>query len=420
MKELEQKSNEDRQNIFRIKKTSILFFSLFLNLFSSSVFYNEDSLKIYITISIFICLLALLRGLKKPNRLVKTAINGFTCWLIILFTMYFYYGLVLTKYHIFNADYFFFMFVMTLVNMLLFVDVPIKVMMEIFIKACVFASVGVCLFIFINEWSMITSGVTRIGETGSGNVNTIAVRLGIMSIPCLYKMYIEKKYRYFIPYIIVTLTMLLTGSKKSLIFIIIGFAIFTTLKNKFRFHKYIIPLLLVAIMMFLIFKIDFLYNIIGRRLVDFIGAVGFNIDGAQYSRSTTLRLLMYKKGLEAFETKPIFGGGWFYFAHYTGMNTYSHSNYIELLVTYGIFGFSIYYSMFLKILIKLFKLTKIDGYSKMLFTMILLFLVNDFAAVQFSANILYYLVLCFGYLYIQGYKGFQGGITKNEANFDEK
>lgn len=394
-------------------KTLILFGSLSLFMFSSSVFYNENYLKIYIVISTFISLLAVLSGLKKPSRIIKIAINGFTGWLIVLFFMYFFYGLVLTRYHIFNADYFLFMLIITLVNMLLFIDAPIKDMIEIFIKACVFASVGVCLFIFINEWSMITSGVTRIGETGSGNVNTIAVRLGIMSIPCLYKLYIEKKYRYFIPYIIVTLTMLLTGSKKSLIFIIIGFAIFTTLKNKFRFHKYIIPLLLVAIMMFLIFKIDFLYNIIGRRLVDFIGAVGFNIDGAQYSRSTTLRLLMYKKGLEAFETKPIFGGGWFYFAHYTGMNTYSHSNYIELLVTYGIFGFSIYYSMFLKILIKLFKLTKIDGYSKMLFTMILLFLVNDFAAVQFSANILYYLVLCFGYLYIQGYKGFQGGITKN-------
>ena len=198
--------------------------------------------------------------------------------------------------------------------------------------------------------------------------------------------------------------MLLTGSKKSLIFIIFSFIIFTVIKYRFKLHRYIIPFLLIMIMLFLVFYIDLFYNIIGKRIIDFIGTLGFNIDGAKYSNSTTLRLLMYKKGIEAFKTKPIFGGGWFYFSNYAGIETYSHSNYIELLVTYGITGFLLYYSMFFYILLKLLKLIKVDKYCKLLFTINVVLLINDLAAVQFSSNILYYLILCFSYLYIMGAK----------------
>lgn len=411
MKKLELTSRNYRQVLFlpviRIRKTSILCLSLFLLLFSSSVLYNEKYLKIYILISILICILAFLRGIKKPYRFIKTIINSFTGWLIILFAMYFYYGLASTNY--FNADYFFFMFIMTLVNMLLFIDIPAKDMMQIFIKACALASVSVCLFIFNNEWPMIFSGTTRIGSTGSGNVNTVAIRLGMMVIPCYYKFYFERNYIYFFPYLIGVITMLLTGSKQSLIFIIMSLTIFTIIRNGFRIHKYIFPLTLIMVVFSAIFYINSLYNIIGKRIIDFIGALGLNIEGAQYSYSTTMRLFMYKKGIEAFKSKPIFGGGWFYFSEYTGLGTYSHSNYIELLVTYGIVGFLLYYSLVFYILLKLFKLIKKDRYSNMLFVLNFVFLLDDFVAIQFSMNSLYYFLLCFSYLYIKNAKKYGSG-----------
>jgi O-antigen ligase len=100
-------------------------------------------------------------------------------------------------------------------------------------------------------------------------------------------------------------------------------------------------------------------------------------------------------------SRPIFGGGWFYFSEYSGMGTYSHNNFLELLVTYGIVGFFTYYSMFFKVLLKLKKMYKRDNYAKLLVTMIIIILINDFAAVSFSFNILNYQVLAFGYLYFK-------------------
>jgi O-antigen ligase len=380
----------------------ILHIILFLILFSNSVLRNQEHLKLYIGVALIIGIYAFFRGLLKPSRISKTVVSSFAVWLLVLFFMYFFYGVVLTKYNHFDADYFFFMFVVTLVTRLLFIDIHYKTMMEIFIKVCAFASVAVSVYILVNEWSLIISGGTRIGESGSGNVNTVAVYLGIMSIPIIYKVVFERKYNYLIPYSLSIVLMLLTGSKKALLFVVLGPVILLILKNRLRLHKYILPTLTIIVLVFFMFNNEYLYNIIGFRVIDFLGTLGFNIEGAEYSNSTALRLMMYKLGYEAFKSKPIFGGGWFYFSSYSGLGTYSHSNYMELLVTYGIIGFLIYYSMFLTVLVRLKRIIRLNDYAKLLFSMLLLIFINDFAAVSFSFNILNYQVLALGYLFIEG------------------
>lgn len=385
-------------------KEKLLHIIFFLILFSICILRNEEHLKLYIGLSILVCIFAFFRGLCKPSRISNAIANGFTFWIIILFSIYFFYGIALTKYDYFNAKYFFFMFVIILVTELLFIDVPAKNTIEIFIRVCAITSVAVSVYILINEWTLIIYGGTRIGESGSGNVNTVAIYLGTMSLPCVYKIICEKKYNYFISYCLSTITMLLTGSKMALLFILLGILILSILKNRIKLHKYILPLLATILLWFLIFNVEYLYNIIGFRVIDFIGSLGFDIEGASYSYSTTSRLQMYKLAYEAFLKKPIFGGGWFYFSVYSGLGTYTHSNVMELLVTYGIIGFIVYYSMFFVVLLKLKKYIKQDGYAKLLFAMIIIILINDFAAVSFSYNILNYQILLFGYLYARGMK----------------
>lgn len=386
------------------KKNKYICIVLVLMFVSNATLRNQEHLKIYIGISLIVYMYAFFKGILNPSRFSKVIVNGYFTWLFILFFMYFFYGIFLTKYGYFNADYFFFMFSMTFATLLLLVDMHYKILIEIFIKVCAYASIVICIYIVINEWSLIITGSSRIGESGSGNVNTVATYLGTMSIPLIYKVIFDKKYKYAIPYGLSIGIMLLTGSKKSLVFIIMGFSLIFIFKNRLQLHKYILLLIIIVGLFILIFNNEYLYNIIGHRIIDFIGSLGFRIEGANYSYSTEIRLVMYKVGFDAFLSKPLFGGGWFYFSFYSGLGTYSHCNYLEILVTYGIVGFLIYYGIFAKELIELKKLSKVNDYAKLLFTMLTVILVNDIVEITYIYNIMYYQILGLVYLFIKSLK----------------
>ena len=416
MKEFNSFQHNSTTKILRENRQRMLYVMLFFILFSNSIFRNEQNLKNLITISLVICVCTFFVVLHKPSKILKTMTNSFTLWLIVIFAMYFIYGMILTSFNHFDADYFFFMFIMILVTILLFIDIPFSTMMEIFIKVCSFASFAICFYILINEWTLIITGNIRIGESGSGNVNTVAIYLGLMSIPSIYKVFFERKYSYLIPYIFSIVIMFLTGSKKSLIFIFFGVYFFSILRYRLKLYKYILPTSIILAFIIFIFNNGYLYGILGHRVVDFIGSIGFSLEGAKYSHSTELRIIMYKTGYNAFITKPIFGGGWFYYSSYSGLGTYSHNNYIELLVTYGMVGFFIYYIMFFALLLRLKNIIKSNNYAKLIFTLIIAILVNDFAAVTFSFNILNYQILALGYIFLKGIKKSQNKKVKEEVD----
>ena len=197
--------------------------------------------------------------------------------------------------------------------------------------------------------------------------------------------------------------MLLTGSKKAILIILMSLTILGILKNRLGIFKYLPYIFIGIAILFLIFNVDYLYNIIGFRIVNFLSTLGFNIEGASYSNSTQLRIFMYKIGFRAFLENPLFGGGWFWFSNYSGLGTYSHNNYIEMLVTYGIFGFTLYHLMIIKLLFKLKKLIRFDNGTALFITLIFIILINGFASVSFSSNVINYLILIIANLYIKGY-----------------
>lgn len=97
------------------------------------------------------------------------------------------------------------------------------------------------------------------------------------------------------------------------------------------------------------------YNVLGSRLEDMIqGLLGGSGDG-----SFNWRRLMLEEGWRYFLEKPVFGWGIANFAHLFGaehgLTTYSHNNFIEILVSGGIVGFMIYYSIYVFVLTKLWK-----------------------------------------------------------------
>ena len=103
-----------------------------------------------------------------------------------------------------------------------------------------------------------------------------------------------------------------------------------------------------------VLKSEYAYRI--RNVDRFVK--GKNLEKGEQSLSH--RETLYKTGLRLFYQNPAFGKGLASFAeskmgaHRWGtIGVYSHSNIIEILVSSGIFGFTLYYSMFLIILTKL-------------------------------------------------------------------
>ena len=109
---------------------------------------------------------------------------------------------------------------------------------------------------------------------------------------------------------------------------------------------------------------------------------------------------LIEQGLEAFRTHPFFGGGWYYFSKYTGIHSYSHNNFIEILVTYGVFGFSLYYGMYYFLILKLIKIVKNDNIAKLFLVLNICILIADNTGISFSQYAINYIILLITWVYL--------------------
>jgi O-antigen ligase len=389
-------------NIKKLTKTGLTtkmhILVLTLIFFSGACLYDLDSLNAYIMIIVGVSLYTLFYCLNDLRRVTIPLQKSFFWWIVVLFGMYTFYGTMLPVYGEYNTDYMLFVALIILNVVFLFSTMGTQQSTNILIKASVYASMLICLYIGVNEWDSILAGNVRIGESGSGNVNTVGIYLGMLSIPVAYKIICEQKGKYLFIYGIQIIFMLLTGSKKALLFIFIGFILLLVLKNRWHLHRYFIPSMVLIAVIMLVMNNSLFYNIIGFRVIDFLGTLGFNVSNYYDSNSTNLRLMMYKLGWEAFKEHPLSGGGYFYFSHYSGLGTYTHNNYLELLVNYGILGFVLYYSMFFNVIKRVTRFVKESDMAKLYFTIIIVILINDSAAVMYNGY-LNYVACYFAYMF---------------------
>ena len=136
--------------------------------------------------------------------------------------------------------------------------------------------------------------------------------------------------------------LLLTASKKAILFLIVGIVllVISSLHNQ-NWQKKILILFSAIIGLILLYiiinQIPFFRTIILR-----INTLFHALSGeGETSESDKNRMSMMAQGLSAFLDSPVFGNGTAY--SYSLFNTYSHNNFIELLMNYGVIGFSLYY-----------------------------------------------------------------------------
>lgn len=150
---------------------------------------------------------------------------------------------------------------------------------------------------------------------------------------------------------------LLSVSKKAILYIIFGFAILLLflLRNYHGGRKIIalyISVLAIAVIYYLIMYIPAFRSVSLRfsSLFDHLS------DSSLGSSSDRDRDKMISIGLSAFINSPIFGNGTAYSSTLFGV--YAHNNFVELLMNYGIIGFSIYYFPYVILLPRLVSLTR--------------------------------------------------------------
>nr|WP_296488701.1 O-antigen ligase family protein [uncultured Acetatifactor sp.] len=313
--------------------------ALILILFSNVCFYNLDTQIIYIVMNLLAGVLVVLTQNLKSIKNVKPII-----WLTGIFALFIVYGIFSLKAGTFNADRFIISYLQCILYYIIFKNIVLEAGFEKKMAYIFGVSALLCILtMYIQEGSFLGRELRSVGSSMAGNVNTVGMSLGIMSLFIVYYFGKTKKKSVLIFAITVMSIMMLTGSKKTIIYIIANiFILYSLSKNKF--NGIISMILLFSFLAYLIFGVDYFYNMLGSRIIDMLGQMGFHIKNAHYSHSTEVRMYMINEAFDMWLQNPLFGGGTHYFqANTKTMYEYSHCNVTELLCSFGIVGFILYY-----------------------------------------------------------------------------
>lgn len=252
------------------------------------------------------------------------------------------------------------LFVLTIVFSFLSMLIKSKNNYYEILKIYVYANILSLCFILL-KINKSTIGIVRLGFEALGegwNANSIGMNMALSAFMSVILLNAEKrKYKklvYSLLIILFSLTVILTGSRKAIFILIftLSLYLFKTLRIG-AIYKIIIITVGILLFAYLIMNIQMFYNVLGKRIETFIALfTGYG----KVDRSARLRMDMIRYGLFLFLQKPILGYGINNFrelyGNKTGLYTYSHNNYIELLTGIGLLGTFIYYFSYFYIMKK--------------------------------------------------------------------
>lgn len=266
---------------------------------------------------------------------------------------------------------------------------------ESIMKYFVISGLAASFFILLN---LDFQAGTRVGSE-LGNLNDISVILGISYLFSLYFILYEKKKYFLLPTVILLVFIILTGSRSGLLFLLIGtlcmlyFKNRTTITAKIKYLFFIIAVIFIAYL--LVFKIPIFYEILGVRLENMFELL---LTGDTNEASIVNRKNMIEYALLLFTEKPILGYGVDNFRVFYG--TYSHNNFVELLVGLGIIGAGTYYLIYFHQFNLLFKMMKKGySYSYVFFSIVLASLTINISRVPYKDKEFYIIFAIVSVLY---------------------
>ena len=315
-------------------------------LFTNICLYDLATINIYIILSAIT--MALIIAADIYSRCFVIKFDPCIKWLLTIYLIFETYGLLFLRYGDYNWDFQLFNCVSNIALYICFKRIfETKNWVKTLTVSISVSTVAIILYMIKSEFDKLTNlGLfERIGDSLSGNVNTVGECLGVLSLLLSYLYMLNKKKKsILVLFLITSVAMLLTGSKMTFLCIMIDLLLWLKL-DKNRSMAWIKYAALACAVLFLIFNEPHLYNIIGERLVAMVVQL-FGKSNAVISHSTSDRIGMIVEGFKIFLTSPIYGGGEKYFAYMSpqyGHYGYSHCNYVEMLCNFGLIGTLIYY-----------------------------------------------------------------------------
>lgn len=301
----------------------------------------------------------------------------------------------------------------------------IKSMLVLFVVFCVLRSymddenkvqnvLAACFIAFLIDavYILCTVDMDAVGEVQIGNElitgwngNTIGMMaanggaIGIWLIGrCQNYFY---KFLYIAGTVVLLYTVIYTGSRGSLIFVVLSVIVYMMISNP---KKIILTLALSLVILFVVYQvcmnIESVYNVLGVRLE---GLFSFVTGEGEVDASTLRRELYIENGIKWIEESPVIGYGVNSYRVMnevaTGRYTYSHNNFIEMMINWGMMGFIIYYFAHMYIIVKLFKYCKNNKLCSIVFAMMVAEVachVSVVTYIDFFQNLL----LCVGFVLI--------------------
>lgn len=236
----------------------------------------------------------------------------------------------------------------------------------------------------------------RLGQETFGNANIFASLMMIAAIYTIWlAVYTKGTAKKMISVIFIFADMYalaLSGGRKFFVipFLFLYILLLFKKDRKGRVHVVKVTLIFTVIVIALwiaIMKIPFLYESIGIRMEGLIET--FSGEGGDYS--SRIREDLRQAAMDEWSKAPLFGYGLDSFKYYARDNLghfyYSHCNYTELLYSGGIIYFVLYYAMFAKIFLNVFrKKTLAVPYRAFAIAVPICLFIFDFGAVSFNSS----------------------------------
>lgn len=214
-------------------------------------------------------------------------------------------------------------------------------------------------------WNLMTQGINakefRIGE-GIMNSNVLGSYMAT-SILSAFIILLIKKQVFFVKiilfaFIILSVFMLImSASKKAVIFFVLTVLAVSFYRirgvNCFKGVCFFVGLIILTVLFYQELFRNPLFHTIGYRLNNLFDTIK---NGYAETDTDAVRFDMIRVGWEEFLKNPLFGNGAGHSFELFG--TYSHNNFIEMLMNYGLIGFGLYYAHYFCLLPKLFCLVK--------------------------------------------------------------
>lgn len=302
----------------------------------------------------------------------------------------------------------YYIFLFSFSKLLLIKNRDVEKAVEFWMKWYIFGTILISVICLILEWPGYMGSV-RLGkyvfEEPYGTFMMFSYSLEIAVFMLIYLFFKKKKVAYIFLLGFVCGCIILNGTRKIFLGVILFYLAYGFYIDKGRFIKIIRRLSVVIVMVGITYLVMmnnvFLYNSYGYRIEAFLNFASTGTGDI----SVSARNSMIEYALKYFRERPLLGWGSHSFSFLynkdTGINLYSHNTFVELLCDLGLTGFLMYYSFYVYSIKKLVK-NSIEYFSPVasfFFAILITLLILDYWTISYF-RIQFLMVLSIAGLYL--------------------